>query len=77
MKKQFTKYICMIILIASLFILAIAWYVLGFNALHYAHETMHQKLYQTYQTLKANDREITNLKKNLKEDYLTLSLIHI
>lgn len=71
MKKQFTKYITIIILISSLFILGMAWYILGFNAQQYASESMRQKLTQTYQTLKANDHEVTTLKENLKEDYLT------
>lgn len=71
MQKLFIKYISIIILISSFFILCMAWIVLGYNAERSAYHSMQQKLSQTYDTLRNNDEELKTLKESLNEDYLT------
>lgn len=71
MQRLFTRYISIVIIIASVFISIIAWQSLETIEMVSAENTMKQRLSQLCEKLDSNKEELETLTKNLHADYLT------
>lgn len=70
MQKLFTKYISLVIMIASILLSVVAWNSLGSIARASAKDSLSQKLAQVMEKLNSNEEELKNLTDSLHEDYL-------